>query len=171
MAPNGDDKNNGSKGSPWKSIDRAQRTLKAGDRLWIRGGKYVFTKGLNVCKTQTDTVNTITLSKSGAANKRIEYWAYNREVPVFDFSQMRDDCRVKGFNVVANWISLKGLEITGVPQRNKRNHESWGVWIKGSNNIFERPNIHHIMGAELFFCRMARIICSLIPILTIIMIH
>ncbi|MEH0832544.1 pectate lyase PelN [Pectobacterium cacticida] len=153
MAPNGNDANNGSKNSPWKSIERAQKTLNPGDRLWIRGGKYVFTKGLNVCKTRTDVVNAITLNKSGTEGKRIEYWAYNGEVPVFDFSKMQDDCRVKGFNVFADWVSLKGLEITGVPQRNNLNHESWGVWIRGSNNIFEQLNIHHIMGTGLFIQR------------------
>lgn len=153
MAPNGNDANNGSKNSPWKTIDRAQKTLNPGDRLWIRGGKYVFTKGLNVCTTRTDVVNAITLSKSGTEGKRIEYWASSGEVPIFDFSQMQDDCRVKGFNVVADWVSVKGLEITGVPQRNNLNHESWGVWIRGSNNIFEQLNIHHIMGTGLFIQR------------------
>ena len=45
---------------------------------------------------------------------------------------------------------LKGLEVTGVPQNNKLNHESWGIWISGSNNTFEQINTHHHMGPGLF---------------------
>ncbi|MBP2845754.1 right-handed parallel beta-helix repeat-containing protein [Dickeya oryzae] len=150
LAPNGSDSGNGSKSAPWKSFARAQQTLSPGDRLWVRGGTYTFTAGLNSCASQTDIVNAITLNKSGTSGKRIEYVAYTGETPVFDFSQMKDDCRVKGFNVVADWVTLKGLEIKGVPQNNNKNHESWGVWIKGSNNRFERLDIHHIMGTGLF---------------------
>nr|WP_315707654.1 pectate lyase PelN [Brenneria ulupoensis] len=150
LAPTGSDSASGSQSAPWKTFARAQQTLTGGDRLWIRGGKYTFTAGLNSCSSQTDTVNAITLNKSGSSGSRIEYMAYTGETPVFDFSKMTDDCRVKGFNVVADWITLKGLEITGVPQHNNKNHESWGVWIKGSHNIFEQLNIHHIMGTGLF---------------------
>lgn len=150
LATDGSDTADGSVQTPWKTFTRAQQSLQPGDRLYIRGGKYVITTGQNSCASQTDVVNAITLSKSGTADKPIQYWAYTGETPVFDFSQMKDDCRVKGFNVVANWIYMKGLEITGVPQNNNLNHESWGVWIKGSYNVFEQLNIHHIMGAGLF---------------------
>ena len=37
-----------------------------------------------------------------------------------------------------------------MPQNNNLNHESWGVWISGSNNIFELLNTHHNMGPGLF---------------------
>jgi len=150
LATDGNDTANGSVQAPWRTFTRAQQSLQPGDRLYIRGGKYVITAGQNTCASQTDVVNAITLSKSGTADKPIQYWAYTGETPVFDFSQMKDDCRIKGFNVVANWIYMKGLEITGVPQINNLNHESWGVWIKGSYNVFEQLNIHHIMGAGLF---------------------
>ncbi|WP_192456749.1 pectate lyase PelN [Musicola keenii] len=150
LSASGSDSASGSKSAPWKTFARAQETLSAGDTLWIRGGTYAITAGLNTCSSQTDTVNAITLSKSGSSGKPIVYQAYSGETPIFDFSGMTDDCRVKGFNVVASWITLKGLEIKGVPQNNNKNHESWGVWINGSHNIFERLNIHHIMGTGLF---------------------
>lgn len=149
MSPSGDDTASGSIEAPWQSIARAQQTLRAGDRLYIRGGKYVITAGQNTCASVTDTVNAINLKVSGTASNPIQYFAYTGETPVFDFSQMKDNCRIKGFNVVADWIYMKGLEITGVPQNNSANHESWGVWIKGSHNVFEQLNIHHIMGAGL----------------------
>jgi hypothetical protein len=61
-----------------------------------------------------------------------------------------DKCRIKGFDVTGNWIHLKGLEVKGVPQNNNLNHESWGIWITGSNNVFELINAHHNMGPGLF---------------------
>jgi hypothetical protein len=63
---------------------------------------------------------------------------------------MKDDCRVKGINVTGNSIYLKGLAVTGVPQNNNENHESWGIWISGSNNTFEQIDAHHNMGAGIF---------------------
>lgn len=55
-----------------------------GDTVHFRGGTYQYTTGLNTCASTTDTVNAITLNKSGSADKRIRYWAYSAEIPVFD---------------------------------------------------------------------------------------
>jgi hypothetical protein len=152
VAPNGNDSLDGSINMPWKSIMRAQQTAVAGDTVYFRGGTYVYSAGINTCATRTDTVNAITLSKSGTSGNPIRYWAYGTEVPLFDFTSMLDDCRVKSFNVVASWLHLKGLEIKGAPQQpqNTLNHESWGVWVNGSNNVFEKLNIHHVMGTGFF---------------------
>jgi hypothetical protein len=69
---------------------------------------------------------------------------------VFDFSGIKDSCRVKGFLVSGSWLHLEGLEITGAPQNNTLNHESWGMWVSGSNDVFERLDLHHNMGPGLF---------------------
>ena len=68
----------------------------------------------------------------------------------YDFSKVKDDCRIKGFDVIGNWIHLKGLEVRGVPQNNNLNHESWGIWISGSDNVFELINAHNNMGPGLY---------------------
>jgi hypothetical protein len=152
VAPGGSDGAAGTRAAPWQSAMRAQQGAQPGDTVYFRGGRYVFTAGVNACASRTATVNAVTLDKSGSEGKPIRYWAYPGEMPVFDFTAMKDDCRVKGFNVTASWIHLKGLEITGVPQQpeNHLNHESWGVWISGSHNIFEQLNLHHNMGPGLF---------------------
>ena len=140
--------------APWMrpsaSITRGQTAAAPGDTIYVRGGVYSFTAGTNKCASQTDTVNAIVLNKNGSSGNLIHYLAYPGEIPVFDFSKMKDDCRVKGFDVTGSWIHLKGLEVKGVPQNNMLNHESWGVWISGSNNIFEQLNLHHNMGPGLF---------------------
>jgi hypothetical protein len=152
VSPNGNDNNAGTQAAPWKTFAKAQSVAVADDTVYFRGGSFIFTAGLNSCASMTDTVNVITLNKSGTAGKPIRYFAYPGETPVFDFSQMKDNCRVKAFNVVASYLHLKGLEITGAPQQpgNLLNNESWGVWINGSNNVFEMLNTHHHMGPGLF---------------------
>ncbi|KPY83869.1 Pectate lyase [Pseudomonas syringae pv. tagetis] len=152
VAPDGNDHAVGTKAAPLRSIMRAQQAARAGDTVYFRGGVYAYTSGVNSCATRIDTVNAITLDNSGSEGRPIRYWAYPGETPVFDFSAMKDDCRVKGFNVTGSWLHLKGLEVTGVPQQpeNHLNHESWGIWNNGSHNVFERLNLHHNMGPGLF---------------------
>ena len=152
VAPDGSDAAAGTLAAPWRSAMHAQERVHAGDSVYFRGGRYVFTAGVNACASRTATVNAVTLDKSGEDGKPIRYWAYPGETPVFDFAAMKDDCRVKGFNVTASWVHLRGLEITGVPQQpqNRLNHESWGVWISGSHNVFEQLDLHHNMGPGLF---------------------
>ncbi|GGX97375.1 pectate lyase [Massilia dura] len=155
VAPNGNDGAAGSLTAPWKSFAKAQSIALPGDTVYFRGGDYVYTAGINSCATRTDVVNVITLNKSGQDGAPIRYWAYPGEKPKFDFSRLKDDCRVKAFNVTASWLHLKGLEITGAPQQpgNTLNNESWGLWIRGSRNIFEQLDTHHHMGPGLFISR------------------
>ena len=150
VAPNGSDSAAGTQAAPWASIARAQAVAQAGDTVYFRGGTYSYTRANSSCANQTARVDAITLNKSGSAGNLIRYWAYPGERPVFNFSRMTDNCRIKGFSVTGGYIHLKGLEITGVPQNNNLNAESWGIWISGSNNIFEQLNVHHHMGTGLF---------------------
>ncbi|GAB3399079.1 right-handed parallel beta-helix repeat-containing protein [Flindersiella endophytica] len=150
VAPNGNDSAAGTQAAPWASIARAQSAAQPGDTVYLRGGTYAYTRANSSCSSQTARVDAITLNKSGSAGSPIRYWAYPGERPVFDFSRMTDNCRIKGFDVTGSRIHLKGLEIKGVPQNNDLNAESWGVWISGSGNTFEQLDIHHIMGTGLF---------------------
>jgi uncharacterized protein (TIGR03382 family) len=150
VAPTGSDTAAGTMAAPWATIAQAQTVAVAGDTVYFRGGRYAYTSGTQPCSSGTATINAIVLNKSGTSGNLIHYWAAPGEIPIFDFSGIKDQCRIKGFDVTGSWIHLKGLEITGVPQNNMLNHESWGVWISGSNNIFEQLNTHHHMGPGLF---------------------
>ncbi|MDI1460823.1 cellulose binding domain-containing protein [Catellatospora sp. KI3] len=150
VAPNGSDSAAGTQSAPWASVARAQSTAVAGDLVYLRGGTYSFTRANKACASQTDRVDAITLNKSGSQGNPIRYWAYPAEKPIFDFSRMTDNCRIKGFDVTGSWNHLKGIEVTGVRQNNNLNHESWGIWVSGSNNTFELLNAHHNMGPGLF---------------------
>jgi hypothetical protein len=150
VSPTGNDSAAGTQSTPWKTIAHAQSVAQPGDTVYFRGGTYTYTRANAGCSSQTDRVDAITLNKSGSSSNLINYMAYPGERPVFDFSNMKDDCRIKGFDVTGNWIHLKGLEVTGVPQNNNLNHESWGIWVSGSNNTFEQLDLHHNMGPGLF---------------------
>ena len=150
VAPNGRDANEGTLTAPWSSIAHAQKIAAPGDVIYFRGGTYSYKTGTTSCESKTDTVSAVDLYKSGTSGRPIRYFSYPGETPVFNFSKMRDDCRIKGFNVTGSWIHLKGLELTGAPQNNNLNHESWGIWITGSHNVFEQLDTHHHMGPGLF---------------------
>jgi len=155
VAPSGSDAAAGTLAAPWATIAHAQAVAAPGDTVYFRGGAYVFHGGVNACASMTDTVNAVALNKSGQAGKPIRYWAYPGEKPVFDFAQMKDNCRVKGVSVTGSWLHLKGLEVTGAPQQpgNLLNNESWGVWNSGSNNTFEALDTHHHMGPGMFIAK------------------
>jgi hypothetical protein len=152
VAPNGNDGAAGTLESPWQSVARAQAAARPGDTVYLRGGVYVYKAATTSCATRRATVSAIVLDKSGTEGQPIRYWAYPGETPVLDFSTMKDDCRVKGIEVLGDWIHLKGLEVTGAPQQpdNRLNHESWGVWINASHGVYEQLNLHHNMGPGLF---------------------
>lgn len=152
VAPNGSDGARGSIDAPWQSIARAQSAVQPGDTVYLRGGRYAYTAAATSCASRRATVSAIVLDKSGSEGKPIRYWAYPGETPVLDFAGMTDDCRVKGIEVTADWIHLKGLEVTGAPQQpqNRLNHESWGVWIDASHGVYEQLDLHHNMGPGLF---------------------
>ena len=150
VSATGSDGAAGTQAAPWASIAHAQAVVRPGDTVYLRGGTYTYSRANKSCASGTDRVDAITLTKSGSSGNPIRYWAYPGEKPVFDFSRVSDNCRIKGFDVTGDWIHLKGLEVKGVPQNNNLNHESWGIWITGSNNTFEQLNLHNNMGPGLF---------------------
>jgi hypothetical protein len=148
--PTGSAANPGTITMPFATIAQAQTAASPGDTVYFRAGTYAYTAGTTTCASTTDTVNAVVLDKSGASGSPINYWAYPGEVPNFEFSGIKDSCRIKGFDVTGSWIHLKGLEVQGVPQNNSDNHESWGIWNSGSNNTYELINTHNHMGPGLF---------------------
>jgi hypothetical protein len=146
VSPSGSDSAAGSQSAPWKTIAHAQSAVSAGDTVTFRAGTYSYTTATTNCSSQTAVVDAITLSRSG-----VSYVNYPGEKVQFNFSGMTGvNCRIKGFDVTGSNIYLRGFEITGVRQNNSLNHESWGVWISGSNNTFEKLDTHNHMGPGLF---------------------
>ena len=91
----------------------------------------------------------ILLDKSGTENKRINYWAYPGEKPVFDFSNIKPaNYRVHAFEITGSWLHIKGLEVTGV-QVMITNVNTQSICFSndgGSNNIYELLSMHDGQG-------------------------
>jgi hypothetical protein len=132
VAPGGGGKSC-SMAAPCGRVEDAQALAVAGDTVWIRGGTYTFAATASV---------GVDFSKSGSADNPIRYFAYGNETPVFDLSNGTPVGRVTGLNVQSDWIHLRGLEVRGVRQF-ESGQDSWGVRIRGSNNVLERLNVHH----------------------------
>jgi len=150
VAPGGDDGARGDRRHPWATLAHAQDMAEPGDTVFLRGGTYEFDDAVRDCASRTESVEVVSLTKSGTADRPIRYTAYRGETPVLDFSGVLDDCRIKGVSVTADHLVLDGLEITGVRQNNSLNNESWGVWVDGDDNVFDRLDVHHNMGAGVF---------------------
>jgi Pel9A-like, right handed beta helix region len=150
VSPSGSDSAAGTQSAPWRSIAHAQSVAAAGDTVYFRGGTYSYTSATTGCSSGTAVVDAITLNKSGSSGNPINYWNYPGEKVQFNFSGMTNNCRIKGFDVTGSYLYLRGLEVTGVRQNNSLNHESWGIWISGSNNIFEKIDAHNNMGPGVF---------------------
>ena len=144
VSPSGNDAAAGTLTAPFKTIAQGQTAANPGDTVYFRGGVYAF--------VSTTAQIGIALTKSGTQGNPIRYWAFPGESPVFDFYGMTAAQRIKGVNLTASWIHLKGFEMRGVPQTaSLKAHEDWCIYVDGgSNNILELLNLHHNMGPGLF---------------------
>jgi pectate lyase-like protein len=142
VATNGNDANTGTISSPFLTIKRAQTSVVAGDTVYIRGGTYVMTES-QIAQYSSIWAYVTLLNKSGSSGKRINYWAYPGEKPVFNYSNIKPaGYRIHAFQVTGSWIHIKGLEVTGVQVTITTHTQSECFENQGSNNIYERLSMH-----------------------------
>jgi hypothetical protein len=148
--PGGNDTNDGSFDSPLWSVQKAQSMAAAGDTVYIRGGTYTITES-DISRVESDLFACVSfLDKNGSDGKRIRYWAYPGEYPVFDLSAvMPANQRVVAFWVSGDYIHLRGIEITGVQVTITTHTESYCVYSWGNHNIFENISMHDNKGTGL----------------------
>lgn len=144
VAPDGDDHNPGTKDEPFATMQQGHDEAGAGDTIYFRGGTYEFSQGArNDCGVH--------ITKSGDSDeRRIYYFAYEDEKPVFDFSGLQlgsatsAGIRING----SSYLHFRGLEICNVPQPGYSANN--GIWCNpGSYIIFERCVFHHNGGPGL----------------------
>lgn len=82
------DSNSGTQSSPWCTVSKAATTMVAGDTTYIRTGIYR---------------ETLTPTNSGSSGSPITYKNFDSETAT-----------ISGADLVTNWISLGGVESTGV---------------------------------------------------------
>jgi hypothetical protein len=152
VAPNGNDENPGTKEHAFLTIQKAQAFLSPGDTAYVRGGIYQMNES-QIASYSRIQAYVILLNKSGTESKRINYWAYPGEKPVFDFSNVKPtNYRVHAFEITGSWLHIKGLEVTGV-QVTITNVNTQSICFSndgGSNNIYEQLSMHDGQGIGFF---------------------
>jgi hypothetical protein len=142
VAPQGSDEAAGTEAAPFATIQRAQLAVEPGDTVLIRGGTYRMTEAQIAGRVGPYSCVTL-LTKSGVAGKRIHYWAYPGEQPVFDFSAVKPaGRRVAAFRVEGSWVHLRGIEVVGVQVTITTHTQSIGFDNQGSENLYERLSVH-----------------------------
>ncbi|MBN2037676.1 MAG: right-handed parallel beta-helix repeat-containing protein, partial [Chitinispirillaceae bacterium] len=137
IAPNGNDSHPGTIDEPFASLGKGCDKAAAGDIVYVRGGTYAMSSG-------------ITIRKSGSSDtRRIRFWAYQNERPVFDFSGIRS--QTNGVTISnSEWLYFRGLAFCRVPQLTGATPNC--VLVDHSSHIiFEQCEFHHNGGTGLFF--------------------
>jgi hypothetical protein len=123
----------GSQARPFRTVEEGQTAASPGDTVLIHDGVFTF--------TGTSRTVGVAFTKSGQADRRINYFAAPGEHPVFDLTNLTPQARVTGLDVNCSYVHLRGLEVRGVQQIIVG--DSWSVRIRGGNNILETLNVHH----------------------------
>ena len=142
VSPTGSDGDPGTIEKPFATLRRAQGAAAPGDTVRIRGGTYAMSEG-QIARRKGIFAYVTLLDKSGAPGERINYWAYQDERPVFDFSAVRPaGARVDAFYVSGSWLHIRGLEVVGVQVTLKGHTQSICFENDGGHNIYERLSMH-----------------------------
>lgn len=155
VASNGSNANPGTLNEPFLTIQAAQSAVVPGDTVYVRGGTYIMTTDQVAAYSGIWAYVTL-LNKSGTSGKRINYWAYPGEKPVFDYTNIKPaNYRINAFEVTGSWIHLKGLEVTGV-QVTITTSNTQSICFSangGSNNIYELLTMHDGMAIGFYLTR------------------
>jgi parallel beta-helix repeat protein len=142
VSPTGSDTDSGTVKAPFQTVQRAQTATVPGDIVYIHGGNYLV-PSTQIVKTDGTYAYCNYLDKSGTATARIQYLAYPGEKPVFDYSNVKPvGLRVTAFFVKASYITIKGLDVTGVQVTITTHTQSESFRNEGSNNIYEGLRMH-----------------------------
>ncbi len=142
VAPDGDDRSNGSRGHPFASLQRAEEAVSPGDTVAIRGGTYRMAAD-EIALTHYGRAHVVHFAKSGTEDKPIRFFAYPGEKPVFDLSDVKPKgLRVYAMHVTGSWRHFRGFAVTGVQVTITGHTQSICFDNQGSHNIFENLEAH-----------------------------
>ena len=123
VAISGNDANAGTQIAPWKTIQKAENTMSAGDTVIVSSGTYN---------------ERLSVTRSGLASLPITFRA--RGIVV-----------MQGFKIPASYIKIDGFEIANTPGSSWRDRANGsGVYLSGSNNILNDNYIHNTPAAGIY---------------------
>ena len=153
VSPVGSDGDPGTLERPFATVQRAQEAATPGDTVYLRGGTYAMKEG-QIARRRGIWAYVTSLDKSGAPGRRINYWAYRDERPVFDLSGVKPaSLRIDAFYVGGSWLHIRGLEVIGVQVTLKGHTQSICFENDGSHNIYERLSMHDGQAIGLYSVR------------------
>jgi hypothetical protein len=118
VAPNGSESAAGTESAP-TTLASAITRITPGGTIYLRGGIYRF--------AQTVTVPT---GNNGTSSDRTELSSYPGETPVLNFSAQTEDPANRGLAVNGSFWHVRGIVVEHAGDN--------GIFVGGSNNIFER---------------------------------
>ena len=118
VAPNGTDSAAGTQAAP-TTLTSAISRITPGGTIYMRGGTYRYAQTV-----------TIPAGNNGTAGDRTELAAYPGETPVLNFSAQTEDPANRGLAVNGSYWHVKGLAVERAGDN--------GIFVGGSNNVFER---------------------------------
>lgn len=159
VATDGDDSAAGSKERPFATLNKANVVVQPGDTVWIRGGVYNLKDTVYYQRYQM-TAGILLTASGESDDKRIYYFAYPGERPIFDGANLLigQACKNKGtidsvmttspIVVAAKYLHLKGFEVRNTPMKCNSNS---GIFLYASKHIIlEQIDSHHNAGPGIF---------------------
>jgi hypothetical protein len=134
VAVTGNDANEGTIDSPWKTIQHAADTVEAGDTVYIRGGVYHESVGIEV---------------SGSAEAGpVTFQNYPAEEAILDGTGLTPSTTdIEGLINIEDesYVTVRGLEIRNYQATNAAATPT-GIWITGTGSHIQIQNnhVHHI---------------------------
>jgi hypothetical protein len=110
VSMDGSDENPGTSEQPWKTIQKCADELQAGDTCVVVEGTYA---------------ERVQVSTSGSEGAPITYLAVGRVI-------------MEGFTVKADYVTLKGFEITHTPDAAE---DGWGIFYQGAGGVIEENDV------------------------------
>lgn len=138
VATDGNDANEGSLRKPFATLMRAQKAVKPGDVVFLRGGTYRL-RDEQIAKKESVRALVCLFDRSGSQGKPIRYEAYRDEEVIMDFSQVKPaGLRVHAFRVTGSWLHFRKISLVGVQVTIKGHTQSINVENLGDHNVFEQ---------------------------------
>ena len=140
VATTGDDKNQGNKEYPFKTLNKAWSVMTAGDTVFLRGGTY---------NNSIMPPNTYFRNKNGTSSDPIVISNYQNEKPILNYSDAAYTSQKSGFWIEnVKYLHIKGIRITNINQPRAGNIPQYGImlWNNVSNCTFEQIETDHIGG-------------------------
>ncbi|MFT4092756.1 MAG: hypothetical protein QM640_03880 [Niabella sp.] len=157
VATTGSDTNTGAIDAPFATLGKAQSLVAAGDTVYIRGGVYKITADQVMDDTSSTTWTYIfkMATNGSSASKRIYYWGYPGERPVFDLSEIKPSGkRVIVFYVTKSYLHFKNFEVTGTQVTITTHTQSECFRNEGgNNNIYENLAMHDGMAIGFYLTK------------------